>query len=90
MNPDPTPIMEAPGELRSAASNHDDVTITRRAYDRENVVAVDFGPGVDAVLDIVGDVAVVVAGDRQYEFEIPPEATEITTNDGILLIKERR
>ena len=82
--------MEAPGELRSAADERDDVTITRREYDDENVIAVDFGPGVEAALDIVGDVAIVVAGDRQYEFDIPPEAADITTHDGLLLITEKR
>ena len=82
--------MEAPGELRSAADELDDVVITRREYDEENVLVVDFGPGVEAKLDIVGDVAIVVAGDRQYEFEIPPEAEDITTNDGLLLITEKR
>lgn len=82
--------MEAPRELRSAANELDDVTITRRDYDDESVVAVDFGPGVEAVLDIVDDTAIVVAGDRQYEFRVPPEATEITTNDGLLLITEKR
>jgi hypothetical protein len=82
--------MEAPGELRSAADERDDVTITRREYDDENVIAVDFGPGVKATLDVVGDVAIVVAGDRQYEFDIPSEATDITTNDGLLLITEKR
>ncbi len=63
------------------------MTITQRNYDDETVLVVDFGQGVDAGLDIVGDTAIVVAGDRQFEFEVPPEATEITTNDGILEIR---
>jgi len=79
--------MEAPRQLRSAADEYEDVTITYRDYEREDVVAVDFGPGADASLDVVGETAIVVAGDRQYEFEIPAEATEVTTNDGILLIR---
>lgn len=78
--------MEAPRQLRTAADG-EDITITRREYEEENVIAVDFGPGVDASLDVVGETAIVVAGDRQFEFEIPPEATEITTNDGVLVIR---
>lgn len=80
--------METPRQLRSAADERDDITITHRDYEDENVVAIDFGPGVTAELDIVGRTAIVVAGDRQLEFEIPEEATEVTTNDGILLIRE--
>ncbi|MFC6824201.1 hypothetical protein [Halopelagius fulvigenes] len=80
--------MEAPRQLRSAASEQEDITIAHRDYEGENVVAIDFGAGVEATVDILGDTAIVVAGDRQFEFDVPPEATEITTNDGILLIKE--
>ena len=80
--------MEAPRSLRSAANEQEDISITRREYEEEeNVIAVDFGPGVDASLDIVGETAIVVADDRQFEFEVPEMASEITTNDGILLIK---
>jgi hypothetical protein len=41
-----------------------------------------------AVGTLDGELVVLVAGDQQFEFEIPAEATEITTNDGILLIKQ--
>jgi hypothetical protein len=80
--------MDLPGTLRSAADERDDVTITRQEYPDETVVAVDFGTGVEASVDVVGDTAIVVAGDRQFEFEIPEAANEITTNDGMLVIKE--
>lgn len=80
--------METPHQLRSAANEQDDVTITRREYEEENVITVDFGPGVEASVDVVGDTAIVVAGDRQFEFEIPEGATEVTTNDGMLIITE--
>ena len=80
--------MEAPPPLQSAADEDGDITITRREYENENVITVDFGPGVEATVDVVGDTAIVVAGDRQFEFEIPPEATDVTTNDGMLIITE--
>lgn len=82
--------MEAPRQLRSIANEQENVAITRREYEEENVIAVDFGPGTDATIDTIGDTAIVVAGDRQFEFEVPSEASEITTNDGILLIKEEQ
>lgn len=79
--------MEAPRQIRTAAHDEDDITITRRNDDGTELIAIDFGAGVDAKLDVVGDTAIVVAGDEQFEFEIPPEATEITANDGMLLIR---
>lgn len=79
--------MEPPRQIRSAANTEDDVTITRRDYDGREQIVVDFGAGVEAKLDIVGDTAIVVAGDDQYEFEIPAGATELSTNDGMLVIE---
>lgn len=80
--------MEAPHQLQSAANERDDIKITRRDYENESVIVVDFGSRVEATLDIVGDTAIVVAGDQQFEFDVPAEAKEITTNDGMLIIKE--
>ncbi|RBI58459.1 hypothetical protein DMJ13_26945 [halophilic archaeon] len=80
--------MEVPYQLQSAADEQDDITITRREYEEESVITVDFGPDVEASLDIVGETAIVVAGDRQFEFDRPTEATDITTNDGMLIITE--
>jgi hypothetical protein len=80
--------MDPPRQLRSAADDRDDISITRREHEDENVIVVDFGPGVEASVDVVGDVVIVVAGDEQYEFERPSEATDIRTNDGMLIITE--
>ena len=82
--------MEAPRQLRSAADEDERVTITRREYDEESVIAIDFGPDVVATVDVVDGTAIVVAGDRQYEFEVPAEATDVEANDGILEIREKR
>lgn len=79
--------VKTPRELRSEADERDDVTVTRHEYDDGLVVAVDFGPGVDAAHDVVGDTVIVVAGDRQVEFETPSEASEIVTNNGVLTIR---
>ncbi|WP_128476039.1 DUF7127 family protein [Halorussus pelagicus] len=79
--------MKTPQPLQSAA-NEEDVTIARREYDDENVVTVDFGPGVEVSLDCLGDLAIVVAGARQFEFEMPAEATDVTIKNGMLVIAE--
>jgi outer membrane lipoprotein SlyB len=80
--------MDAPGRLQSAADERDDVKITRREDDGEESVVVDFGRGAEVSLDIVGETAIVVADDRQIEFEVPDEATDVTANDGILTIRK--
>jgi hypothetical protein len=82
--------VKTPQPLRSAADEEDDLTIARREYDDESVVTVDFGRGVEARLDILGDTAIVVAGDRQFEFAVPDEATEFATNEGMLVIRAKR
>ncbi|WP_227352666.1 hypothetical protein [Haladaptatus salinisoli] len=33
----------------------------------ENVITVDFGPDVEASLDVVGETVIVVAGDNRWE-----------------------
>ena len=78
--------MKTPRELRSEADERDEVTVTRHEYDDGMVVAVDFGPGTTAAHDVVGDTVIVVAGDSQVEFEMPSEASEIRTNNGVLTI----
>jgi len=80
--------METPPELEAAASEREEITITSREYDDEQLVAVDFGPVVGAVeLDVVDETAIVVAGDRQFEFDVPSDATDVIVNDGILTIR---
>ena len=79
--------MEAPQQLRTAAER-EDVSITQREVDGTPEMTIDFGPSVDADLDVVGDTAIVVAGDQQYEFDVPAGTSEITTNDGMLIIRE--
>ncbi|QLH82798.1 hypothetical protein [Halosimplex pelagicum] len=79
--------MDAPSTLRSAAADDEGIAITRRESDGETTLVVDFGEGADAKLDTVGETAIVVAGDRQFEFEIPPEVTDLSVNDGMLTLR---
>lgn len=78
--------METPHELRSV--DQQDVLVRRLTYDDDTVIAVDFGGKDEIAVDVVGDTAIVVAGDRQVEFELPEGASEVTTNNGTLTIAE--
>jgi hypothetical protein len=78
--------MEAPRALRSAAVEQEEITIAHREYDEETLVAIDFG-GAEVALDVIDDRAIVVAGDQQFEFDVPAEATEVTANGGIVRIE---
>lgn len=81
--------METPTELEAAAGEQDEIIISRREYEGETIIAVDFGPvSGNPTVDVVGDTAIVVLNDRQLEFQIPADASEVTVNDGILTIKE--
>ncbi|MCL7417987.1 MAG: hypothetical protein M8354_09135 [Halalkalicoccus sp.] len=51
-------------------------------------IVVDFGGEDEITVDVVGDTAIVVTGDRQVEFELPAGADEITANNGTLTIAE--
>jgi len=64
------------------------MTIDHRAYEDGSVIVIDFGPDIEVSVDIVGETAIVIAGDQQYEFEMPAEASDIIANDGVLLIEE--
>lgn len=78
--------METPHELRSVEQR--DVLVSRLEYDDGTVIAADFGGEDEITVDVVGDTAIVVAGDRQVEFELPEGANEVTTNNGTLTITE--
>ncbi|ELY92361.1 hypothetical protein C483_07898 [Natrialba hulunbeirensis JCM 10989] len=81
--------METPPELEAAAGEQDEITITNRQYDEEQVIAVDFGQVAgQPTLDIVGETAIVVIDEAQFEFGIPTDANEVKINDGILTIRD--
>ncbi|WP_436346467.1 DUF7127 family protein [Natronorubrum sp. FCH18a] len=80
--------METPPELETAAGDREEITITKREYDGEQVIAVDFGPTGDTPsLDVVDGTAIVVVDGTQLEFDVPADATDVTVNDGILTIR---
>lgn len=84
---EPSSCVQTPQQLRAVAREHDDITIAHRAYDDGNVIAIDFGPAVEMTVDIIGETAIVLLDDQQVEFDVPPEATDITATNGILLLE---
>ena len=79
--------MKVPNSLRTVDS---EAAIVRTVeYDDGTVIAVDFGTAVaDVSVDTVGSTAIVVTGGDQLEFELPPEASDVTARNGVLTITE--
>ncbi|MFB6179159.1 MAG: hypothetical protein ABEI77_05485 [Halorientalis sp.] len=65
--------------------------VSRLEYDDgSTVLAADVGVGREASIDIVGDTAIVVIGDEQYEFEVPDgddESAQAFMKNGVLTIE---
>lgn len=79
--------METPRELRTVDDR--DEHVRTRKYDDGSVIVADFGADAgDLSVDVVGETAIVVVGDRQVEFELPEGADEISVNNGVLTIEE--
>lgn len=64
-----------------------DGSVFGRRYDYADgtVLAADFGPG-EATVDVVDGTVIVVAGDEQYEFEVPAGASA-SINNGVLTVE---
>lgn len=79
--------MKVPKSLREV--DRDGVVVRTQEYDDGSIIAVDFGDtGEDVAIDVVDSVALIVTDDEQFEFELPPKASDITVNNGVLTIKE--
>lgn len=67
--------------------------VSRYDYDDRTVIAVDFGPGAEPSVDVVGGTIIVVAGDDQREFDVPHDApegsVETFTRNGVVTIEVR-
>ena len=62
------------------------VGVREFAYDDRVVWAVDFGPGVDATVDVVDDTAIVLTGEDQYDLELA-DGAEVFMKNGVLTIE---
>lgn len=79
--------MRLPKQLREA--NRDGTVVRQTEYGDGSVITVDFGPdAADMAVDVVGEMVIVVTDDRQFEFELPAGANDVTVNNGVLTITE--
>lgn len=79
--------MKVPNSLKKV--DRDDVVVRTFEYDDGSVIGVDFGDSAaDIEVDVLGSTAIIVAGGEQYEFELPPEASDVTARNGVLTIEE--
>jgi MinD-like ATPase involved in chromosome partitioning or flagellar assembly len=77
--------MNAPDSLRRIED--EDGIVREYDYDEEHVIVVDIGAGAnEATIDLVGDTAIIVSDDEQFEIELPADATDVHANNGVLTI----
>ncbi|WP_137291163.1 DUF7127 family protein [Natronorubrum halophilum] len=79
--------MKVPRSLKNVDLD-DDAVLRTFEYDDGSAIAVDFGTATDVEIDIVDSTAIIVAGDQQFEFELPPEASDVSVRNGVLTIEE--
>jgi len=83
----PTACVKVPKALEKA--DQTGAVVRTLEYDDTSVIAVDFGnANTDLEIDVVGSMAIVVTDGDQFEFELPPEATDISVKNGVLTIEE--
>lgn len=80
--------MRVPKQLQAA--DRDGTIIRQTEYnDDGSTITVDFGSdAADMAVDVVGETVIVVTDTRQFEFDLPVGASEVTANNGILTITE--
>ena len=78
--------MNVPRALRSVDAYG--AVIRRNEYRDGYTIVVDFGTSREVSVDVVDDTAIVVAGDHQFEFDVPDGAGTISVNNGVLTIEE--
>lgn len=71
------------------AIDRSDAAVRTFDYGDRSLIAADFGAAAGEVsIDVVGDTVLVVAGEDQYEFELPEEAADVSANNGVLTISD--
>lgn len=79
--------MRVPKQLRDG---HTDDAVVRQIEDNgASAITVDFGPAAaDMSIDIIDETVIVVTNDRQFEFDLPAGADDVTVKNGVLTISE--
>jgi hypothetical protein len=68
-------------------ARRDDTVARRYDYDDQVVFVADLGPGREGSVDILGDTAIVVVDDEQYEFEIPAGEARGSIANGVVTVE---
>jgi hypothetical protein len=64
--------------------------VRRYDYDGRTVIAADFGPAADPIVDIVDETAIVVLSDgNQREIDLPSGSVEAFNRNGIVSFEVR-
>lgn len=71
-------------------ARRDDAVARRYEFDDQVVFVADLGPASEGTVDVLGDTAIVVVGDEQYEFELPEEGARTSMNNGVVTIEVDR
>ncbi|MFB6174160.1 MAG: hypothetical protein ABEI39_05900 [Halobacteriales archaeon] len=61
--------------------------VRRYEYDDRTTVVADLGPGAEASVDVVDGTAILVAGDRQRELDLPEGDVQAVNNNGVVTIE---
>lgn len=64
-----------------------DGPLRRYDYTDRTVFAADLGAGVDADVDVVDGTAMVVVGDRQFEFDVPAGRAQAFIKNGVVTVE---
>lgn len=73
----------------AANTRLDQVPVRQFDYDDRTVIAVDFGPTVDPIVDLVDGTAILIVGDQQRELDLPAGEVEAFNRNGIVTLEVR-
>lgn len=61
-----------------------EIPVQRFDYDEHSVITVDFGPGVDPIVDVVDGTAILIVEDTQNELDLPEGEVEVFNQNGVI------
>ena len=67
----------------------DQVPVRRFDYDDRTVIAADFGPAAEPVVDVVDGTAILILDNHQREIDLPNGDVEAFNRNGIVSIEVR-
>lgn len=71
-------------------SKLNEVPVRRFDYEDHSVITVDFGPGVDPIVDVVDGTAMLIVEDTQNELDLPEGEVEVFNQNGVITFEIRQ